>query len=383
MAQSAVVRRAGIVMILMLSTLSFGTVFGLSAVGFTIQTVDGLGRPVPRVEIEISCDSASRRFTRINLVSDKDGYAHGEYDSASCTPLDVSVKKQGYESYSTGFSARYILRRTHRAQELSRVLNADPDTQRQELRELLAGDFGEEWYQFRDSVFYSEAQLRPILRTLALEPDLTERARDLLSMIAVPEDLHFIMQLPPPSLTEGFPERWRYSVVTALVDPDSEDEWTFLRRCVLNDFDDGWLDAGAIQTLMLTASTRSRELLKEARKQNPKSAASIEWALAYIKSSPAPLAGSNLNALARRVAEVTKLGDWLGNSKPRFNEAGDKALVDFSFHSGFDGLRYTATFHRVNGLWRLRGAHETYRAFVPPAPTSRKQKQATRTRLNP
>jgi hypothetical protein len=86
-------------------------------------------------------------------------------------------------------------------------------------------------------------------------------------------------------------------------------------------------------------------------------------ALDYIKSNPAELADSDLEALAKRVAQVLKIGTWNGNRPPRFNESGDKALIDFLFHTGMDSLRYTATFHRIDGVWVLRGTRETYQTI--------------------
>jgi len=80
-------------------------------------------------------------------------------------------------------------------------------------------------------------------------------------MIGVLDDLHLVMQLVSASGSRGFPERRRYVVATALVNPDDEEERSFLRRCALNEFDDRWVDAGAIQTLKLTASLRSRMIL--------------------------------------------------------------------------------------------------------------------------
>jgi hypothetical protein len=59
------------------------------------------------------------------------------------------------------------------------------------------------------------------------------------------------MQLSRPPESSIFGDRWRYAVATSLVSPDDEDEWSFLRRCALNEFNDRWVDAGAIQTLKL------------------------------------------------------------------------------------------------------------------------------------
>jgi hypothetical protein len=176
------------------------------------------------------------------------------------------------------------------------------------------------------------------------------------------------MQLATPPESDGFPERWRYAVATALVNPDDEPEWTFLRDCAVNKFDDGWVDAGAIQSLKLTASGHSWEILEEAQQSNQARASLISRALEYVRSNPPPLTDADLKALAERVANLLKLGSWEGNGSPRFNQAGDKALVDFWFQTAEDRLVYTATFHRIEGVWTFRGALETFQAFAPAIP---------------
>ena len=150
----------------------------------------------------------------------------------------------------------------------------------------------------------------------------------------------------------------------SLLDPKSEEEWSFLRKCALNEFDDHWVDAGAIQSLRLIASSRSREILIDAQRHNAFRSRLIAEALEHIQSGPLPMVSSNLEELARRVAQEVKHGDWTGNGKPRCSEWGDKALVDLRFSTGLDFLTYTATFHRVDGAWRLRGLQETLQALV-------------------
>jgi hypothetical protein len=221
-------------------------------------------------------------------------------------------------------------------------------------------------------VFREEARLRPILRLLAVEPEVTLPVRYLLSLFALPEDLALIMTLPPPPSRSGFEERWRYGVATSLVEPTDDSEWSFLRSAALNEFDDRWVDAGAIQSLKLNASDRSSKILEEARDRNSMRVAMIDRALTYIHSSPRPLVGANLSALAERVADALAIGSRQGNDPPRFNLARDKALIDMKFHSGSDFLVYTAAFHRVDGVWRLRGGRETSQAFAPPPPPAAK-----------
>src|SRR5271170_2151534 len=172
----------------------------LPAADFTIQTVDGVKRPIAGMEVEITCYSVRRvllvfprRFVHLHYTSDQDGLVHGAHDSRKCKPLLASVSKEGYQAYMSGFGDRYVLQRQFSAQEIDRVVKLEGDDLRRELRELLAGSG-----PFEDPIFHYEARLRPALRILALDPDVTITARRLLSMIAVPEDLHFILQLPPP-----------------------------------------------------------------------------------------------------------------------------------------------------------------------------------------
>jgi hypothetical protein len=82
---------------------------------------------------------------------------------------------------------------------------------------------------------------------------------------------------------------------------------------------------------------------------------------------------------------VIQIGDWEGNTKPYYNKEGDKALIDCEFWDVFesaesdseyidrgDQLIYTATFHKVDGVWKLRGVRETSQALVARVKPKRK-----------
>jgi hypothetical protein len=244
------------------------------------------------------------------------------------------------------------------AEDVRRVASLDGEPQRTALREILAGHgVGRE---VRDAVFYYEGRLRDPLRALLSDPKVGESALRLLALIGVSEDLELTVQLPPPAREGLLKNRWAYGLACALLEPSSEEEWAFLRKAALNEFNDGWVDAGAIQTLKLIASPRSQQILEEARNVNSRRPNSIAKALEYIHSNPPPLADEDLEALAKRVAGTIKFGNWEGNGKPLFNQGKDKALVDSWHYDGEDRLTYTATFHLVNGVWRLCGLRETF-----------------------
>lgn len=346
----------------------------LPAEEFSAQLVDGLSRPLPDVSVRVTCFE-DRRYSQsprerllLDIQSDWKGTARGKYDgkATGCGEyLIVKVSKEGYAGYSAGLSPRYVLERNLHSAELNHVVELEGNAQLLALREFLAGDLLTESARFRDLVFYYEKPLRPLLRRLARDPEVAERAIEFISLIGVPEDLSFAMSLTPISKHPGFENRWRYWVSTALPNPDTEEEWSFLRKCVLNEYNDGWIVGGAIQSLKLSASRRSREILAEAQKRDQNRAISIKRALQYINSNPKPLAGPSLKGLANRVAQAIKVGTWRGSGPARYNRAGDKALVDYYFHSGLSGLTYTATFHHTDGVWRFRGARETLEGFAP------------------
>jgi hypothetical protein len=74
------------------------------------------------------------------------------------------------------------------------------------------------------------------------------------------------------------------------------------------------------------------------------------------------------------VALIIGHDTWTHNGEPRFNEAGDKAIVDLSFQTSWDRLIDT-TFYKEGVKWSLRGVRETYQGFGPaPPPRVRKKK---------
>ena len=129
-----------------------------------------------------------------------------------------------------------------------------------------------------------------------------------------------------------------------------------------------WVDAGAVTTLKLIASPRSKQVLKDVGEKNKDRADSVQNAIKYIEAGPASLADEDLVTVGKRVAQAIKIGKWRGNKPPQFNEKKDKALVACVFMAGRDLLIHTATFHKVDGKWRLRGVRETMQALLAREP---------------
>ena len=320
----------------------------------TIHTVDGLNRPLPGVEITVYCGNRPH-----HLSSDANGHARGPFDKKTC--ISASVAKSGYTAYSSGFRDRMVLNRQLTATDAERLLNiGTPDA----IREFLASDAP----KLNDAIFKSEHRVRPILRALLKDPQVTLPARDFLAMIADPEDIKQLVALPSPPGESGWKERWRHPVVTALIHPTTEAEWKFLERCVNYEFQDWWLVNGAIQSLQLNATPRSKAILESAGQKNPKVRERIQPAPA----DPPTLTHPDLETAAKLIAQSLGSKTWRGNKAPRFNEVADKALIDLTFRTGSDYLVYTATFHKTNDSWTLRNVYETYQAFSPPPPPSPK-----------
>ena len=151
-----------------------------------------------------------------------------------------------------------------------------------------------------EALFYYGNRLRPSLRGLLQDGEVGESAAWSLALIGVPEDVKTIIGSPPRTKKLAFASRWAYGVATSLLEPTSDSEWAFLQKCALNEFDDRWVDGGAIQTLKLIGSPRSREILEGAQRVNAYRVRSLTRALEYVDSGPVPLFGSG-PPISRRV----------------------------------------------------------------------------------
>src|SRR2546426_6277652 len=78
-----------------------------------------------------------------------------------------------------------------------------------------------------EAVFYYGDRLRPALRVLLQDAQVGERAAGLLAFIAVPADVKAIIGSPPRPEKPAFANRWAYGVATSLLEPTSDEEWTF------------------------------------------------------------------------------------------------------------------------------------------------------------
>lgn len=344
----------------------------LNAKEITTKIVDGLGRPVSNVKVNIHwlksiTEDDVREITLAKLKSDQNGLVNGSYDEAT-VPHDETifygVSKKGYQEYtSTNFNSVFIVEREYKPIDLKRVIKLSGDKQIEQLREFLAGKYVDSMLPLEEQVFIEDEKLRPALKSLLPDPHVGMAATGLLSFIGVPEDLQLIVDYAQQPTNEDFGSRWAYQVVTALLKPSSEKEWLFLRDSAINKYDDRWVGYGAIQTLKLIASPNSKRILNEVGLINPSQVEKVQQAIKYIDSKPEPIADKNLMNAGKKLARILNVGKWQKNSKPRYNKKKDKALIDCEYITGRDWFLYTATFHKIVDVWELRGVRETMQAL--------------------
>jgi hypothetical protein len=352
---------------------------------FSAMVVDGLGRPIEGVKFSINwlkekSDGDVEQIDLLNAVSQTDGFVRGHYNEKtvpSGKTIWSQVEKDGYSGYSMdGIKSKYELQKEFSAADFDQIAKLSGEAQKNELREILAGRVLEaNGKGIGEFVFFHDEELRPALRSLVADSNVGTQVMEQLAFIGDPDDLDLIVQNAPKPKKGLFDNRWAYEVVTSLFEPSTDKEWSFLEKCAAGDYHDFWVDAGAIKTLKLIASPKSSELLQKVLKRNPDRARSIQASLDYIKSSPAALADADLNEAGKKVAQAIKIGDWQGNKNIRYNKNGNKALVDCEFIAGRDLLIHTATFHKVAGVWKLRGVRETMQALLanpPPKKTESK-----------
>jgi hypothetical protein len=342
------------------------------------RVVDGLGRGVPGVALNVRWiqsgkdDGEARRVEVFRGVTDDEGRVHIVYDDTLVPAgefLFTELEKDGYAGYADSeLKSQYVLAK-EASQSFAEIAALERPMRADALRELLAADDSE---GASTEVFVHEDALRSSLRTLVTDPKVGRVAIRLLSDIGVRSDMEFILHNHPTVISEedeGYDyieNRWAYSVATALISPDSEAAWEFLESCASGDFDDGWVDAGAIHALSLTGGDRAASVLARVAKRNVARRDWIERLLGDLAShSPPSLANPSIEDAVQALGSALKVGRFQGASDPTLNRGQDKARVDLTYRSGRDLLVYTATYHREgDGLWHLRGVGETMQALM-------------------
>jgi hypothetical protein len=349
---------------------------------FSVQLDDGLNRPVPGVNVQVyrmqkSADGQEQKIELGRALSDSNGIARGLYDKSSIPTNEsfmVALSKDGYAGYAAAPQVNYVIKRQFNAADVTRILKLPMDAQRRELRELLAGEMDPAGPPLNGLIFAQENLARPGLRWLLDDPQIGAQAGELLAFLGYPEDVRLLIQYAPEPNGEPAVNRWTYAVASALLEPSSDREWAFLRRCAADNYGDHWVDTGAIRTLRLIASPRSLQILEDVRKLNPYRTNEVDQAIAYITSKPAPLTANSVAGAAEILAQALGAGTWMGNEQPRFDDQHDAALVDCNFLvGGARFLVFTAALHQEGAVWRVRGVRETRQKLLPQKATSPQQ----------
>jgi hypothetical protein len=364
-------KTARIVLFAMALIFAGGRVAG--AAEFSVMIVDGLGRPVREVSVEVfhlkrDTNSNVERIALAKVMSDTNGFARGEYSQngfGTNDSLAVSLSKTGYAGYTGGPESEYVLRRLFKDDDVARIAKLAGETQKQELRELLAGEFGPTAGDLNELIFVKSNRLRPALRSLVDDSWVGLKAGELLAFMGVPDDMRYLVQNAPSPRRDPAANRWAYRVVSSLIEPPSEREWAYLKRCAQDEFRDHWVDVAAIRTLRLNGTTRAGDVLKDVRKQNSSRTNDVEGVIAYIQSKPAPLEDKDVGMAGKKVAQALGLENWRGNQPARYNDERDMALVECEFLTGRQLVVYTATFQKAGDLWKLRGVRDTRQAVLP------------------
>jgi hypothetical protein len=248
----------------------------LFATQFSARVADNLGNPVTGARVYAYCNesradgSYKRSQGLFTLNSGPDGVVSGKYkmSGSGCeNAIRLRVQKEGYGTSLYGvFRDVYVLPRKVHADDLHRIVQLSGTDLNVALRNMLTSSVDG---PLQELAFYYEDRLRPALRSLVDDPEAGVPARSLLAFIGVPEDLRLIAQLgTPKSQNLLYPHRWLYGVTCSLLEPSTDAEWTLLRESGLGAYKDLVVIRGAIQSLKLIASLRSRTILEEVQRDN-------------------------------------------------------------------------------------------------------------------
>lgn len=343
---------------------------------FSTRVIDGLGNPVAAVSVrlEVLCELPGGKVKAVTLAkftTDAAGKAAGTYPggkNCSKLPPEVELRKEGFAGYTdTQFKPEYVLLRQVQSKDLQRVVSLKGESQRVALRDVILGERNDERIakELDDLLLNKTSQIHDALLSLATDEHAKQQASEFIAVLALPEDMAHILPTPPtPVASEAFDNRWIYSMVTGLIEPTTDSEWELLKRAASGDYDDLWVDAGAIQSLRLNASARSRSILQEIAVKNPDRKKMVDRAIVYIDAGAKPIADADLIQAGKKAAQSIGFSGWQSNDAPRYSENHEVALIDARFIIGRDLLVYTATLHHVGNEWRLRAIRETMQALL-------------------
>src|SRR5690349_1082727 len=142
--------------------------------------VDGLGRPIASVEVEVKYpkkgpDEKLKEVEWLKTRSDKDGQIKLEYDETlipTNETIRISVKKTGYAGFSTDhLKSEHVLKKEFSADDVHRVAALSGEKQKAELQELLVGQLKEQTkgahhQSLEELAFFHGSELRASLREL-------------------------------------------------------------------------------------------------------------------------------------------------------------------------------------------------------------------------
>jgi hypothetical protein len=346
------------------SVVTFAFVPAVGGEEFSARIVDGLGRPVVGVDVCVTWTlnggaANGREVMLLRVRSDQNGNLRGPYDEKLMTGegfQSVNFHKEGYEEIGVSgpFQRDYRLGRVFHRADIIRIAKLDDKARLPELRELLAGSLRDG--DLETEIFVWERAFRTTLRELAGDPHLGVGVLCLLASIGEPADLAWVVpRLPHANKDDVLQDRWACEVVGGLLEPTTDAEWAFLKRCASGEFEFEAARPDAITILRLIASAKSRVILEGLHVDDDDYESMISQAIDYIKTNPAPFVDRELVRLGRRLASELKCGKWQGNTEPLYNEQRDKARIGLSFAEGIEAIKFTAVFHKVGEAWKLRG----------------------------
>jgi hypothetical protein len=81
-------------------------------------------------------------------------------------------------------------------------------------------------------------------------------------------------------------------------------------------------------------------------------------------ANPTSLSDRDLDGLAKRIATALSRKAWQGEVEPTYNDGGDRVVIELEFVEGRDLTPFAVMFHKVDGLWKLRGFDEVMHATL-------------------
>ena len=324
------------------------------------KVVDGLGRPLEGALIQFFCEDryTNERMELPPFITDEKGFFLKTVDD-KCVCDTIMVSKDGFSLSGRDKSSKvFVLKKNIIDVEsyITKLLQLEGEEFTQGVRELLGSSLP--GIRLHEALFPYQEHFVSTLRMLLHEPVFQQTAFRILCYFSYPEDIQQLLFMVNQE------QRCDEFLAGTLLSPSQKEEGLYLQQCLAGDTPI-LMHENTILALTIRGEKNTLELLT---RHPEKTHRFIRRAIRWLDLHPQGLQSfSDLEKSAEAASEILLFREndrgklTISKKNITTNHQNTKAIVPCIIYSGpQSGKGYDFVFHRIGGLWILKGIWNTW-----------------------